>query len=134
MTRNRNARTVLVIEDDPGILEGLRTLFELSDLPPAAWASSAAEAMWLLDTGAADPSLILVDGRLPDCHGIELIGELRSRFTAKECEIYLFSADSYSAATLSSLAINGYIRKPFDADELIALASRHSPAPKSAAG
>src|SRR4051794_26263114 len=87
---------VLIVEDDPGILEGLQTLFEISEVPQAHWAHNAREALALVNTLNPPPSLILVDGRLPDCHGLELIQTIRQRLPEDVSDIYLFSADSFT--------------------------------------
>ena len=71
-----------------------------------------------------------MDGRLPDMHGLELIRILRQRLP-NETAIYLFSADAHCAAPSlnpnSGLRIDGFIAKPFDADEFVGILTQHIP-------
>ena len=114
---------ILIVEDDPGIRSALQTFFSLVSLN-AHWAESGGHALAILDTLTEMPKFILVDGRLPDMHGLELIKTLRARLPADTC-IYLFSADHY-AGHFENMGINGFISKPFDADKLVTLASQYA--------
>ena len=114
---------ILIVEDDSGIRSALQTFFSMVSLK-AHWAETGGHALAILDTAITMPKFILVDGRLPDMHGLELIKILRVRLPADTC-IYLFSADHY-AEHFDKMGINGFIPKPFDADKLVTLASHYA--------
>lgn len=115
--------TLLVVEDDAGIRSALAMFFQLASVK-AVFAETGGHALALLDTLEYAPTMILVDGRLPDMHGLELIQILRSRMSP-ETAIYLFSADDFTHCPISDLGISGFISKPFDAEKLLDLAQLH---------
>ena len=114
---------ILIVEDDAGIRSALQTFFSLVSLD-AHWAESGGHALAILETLTEMPRFILVDGRLPDMHGLELIKILRKLLPLDTC-IYLFSADHYNGH-FENMGINGFISKPFDADKLVSLASQYA--------
>lgn len=122
---------VLVVEDDENIREVLRILFELEGFA-AHWASTGEEALACLreteESERSLPRLILVDGKLPDMVGPELVRVMRQKLP-EECSVYLFSADpNFVQWGWRKGEISGFIHKPFDSDELVRLiqASLHS--------
>lgn len=126
-----NDPKILIVEDDDSIRETLQSLLDFVGLP-ARWATHAQEAIdtitHLLAEKLTLPSVIVVDGRLPDMHGLELIRILRQKLP-NETAIYLFSADSHMAGPSlnpnSGLRIDGFIAKPFDADEFVGILTQH---------
>jgi DNA-binding response OmpR family regulator len=115
---------ILIVEDDESIRSALQAFFQLVNLD-AQWAEDGTQALSILDQTETSPNLILVDGRLPDMHGLELIQILRKRLP-KETSIYLFSADTEYSNRLEQFGVDGFIPKPFDADSLVSLASRYA--------
>jgi DNA-binding NarL/FixJ family response regulator len=69
--------SVLLVEDDAMVRSWVRLSLRASEFRVAAEASSAVEALELLD--AVEPDFLLVDYHLPDHRGTELIRELRRR-------------------------------------------------------
>ena len=115
---------ILIVEDDESIRSALKTFFQLVSLP-AHWAVDATHALSIVARMESPPTLILVDGRLPDMHGLELIQILRKTLP-RSTSIYLFSADTEYATQLERFGVDGFIPKPFDADSLVSLASRYA--------
>jgi DNA-binding NtrC family response regulator len=72
----RPARKILVVDDDPDLLQSLRVLLEAYDYH-VIMAANAAAAI----TGVAEqqPDLVLTDIYMPDADGFELINALRER-------------------------------------------------------
>jgi DNA-binding NarL/FixJ family response regulator len=68
---------IFLIDDDAMARGWLRLSLRGSEFPVVREAASAAEALNLISQ--AEPGLLLVDHRLPDSGGIELIRELRDR-------------------------------------------------------
>ena len=73
--------SVLVVDDDADLRTGLRTLLEARGIDVVE-ASSLREATAM--SRLYEPSLLLVDGMLPDGNGIEWISALRSEGTTTE--------------------------------------------------
>lgn len=119
---------ILIIEDDVGIQEAMKSLFEMVDIQ-ASFAGSGEEALAALKGRRTPPSLIVVDGRLPDTHGLFLAQQMRP-LVLPGTAMYLFSADPRqsfgSEAQLVQAGITGFIEKPFDADDFIDIALQHT--------
>jgi DNA-binding NarL/FixJ family response regulator len=71
--------SLLLVEDDAMVRSWVRLSLRASEFRVTAEASSAVEALELLD--AVEPDFLLVDYHLPDHRGTELIRELRRRGT-----------------------------------------------------
>jgi DNA-binding NarL/FixJ family response regulator len=69
--------SLLLVEDDAMVRSWVRLSLRASEFRVTAEASSAVEALELLD--AVEPDFLLVDYHLPDHRGTELIRELRRR-------------------------------------------------------
>jgi DNA-binding NarL/FixJ family response regulator len=72
---NEGEVSVLLVEDDPMVRSWVRLALQGSEFRLAGEAATAAEALGLADRRATD--LLLVDYRLPDAVGTELVRELR---------------------------------------------------------
>ena len=108
----------MVIEDDPTIQDVLKILFQMESID-AYWASCGAEALSMLEHIPV-PKFVLLDGRLPDIHGLELASKIHER-TDESATIYLCSADSECEEMIVGTKIRGFIPKPFDADRVVAI-------------
>jgi DNA-binding NarL/FixJ family response regulator len=71
--------SLLLVEDDAMVRSWVRLSLRASEFRVTAEASSAVEALELID--AVEPDFLLVDYHLPDHRGTELIRELRRRGT-----------------------------------------------------
>lgn len=69
--------SLLLVEDDAMVRSWVRLSLRASEFRVSAEASSAVEALELLD--AVEPDFLLVDYHLPDHRGTELVRELRRR-------------------------------------------------------
>jgi len=66
---------ILLVDDDPGVLRGLRGLLSDEGFSPVE-ARSTAEAMRLLEAPGSPPALMLLDLRMPGETGLELLARL----------------------------------------------------------
>ncbi len=112
-------RRVLIVEDDPGLRELLRTVLSLHEVEvdvacSVAEAKAAAEAAPRLHYDVA-----LVDMTLDDGDGSAVLATLDERNVAHT--LFVMSG-SDPGDTLGPAA--GWLRKPFDADELLSLLRR----------
>jgi DNA-binding NarL/FixJ family response regulator len=84
---------VLIVEDDLALVAFLVTRLEYeSDLRVAAYATDAGEGLRL--ARELQPDVVLCDYDLPDLHGVELIGRLRTELPAAALVLYTASHTS----------------------------------------
>lgn len=122
---------VLVVEDEPQILQALRILLTGAGYAvEQAQSASAARAA----VAALPPDLVLLDLVLPDGHGVELCRELRQ---ASDLPVVVLSAigDEREKVRALDAGADDYVTKPFGADELLArLRAALRRAPEAATG
>ncbi len=114
-------RRVLVVDDDQDLAESLVELLQLRKYVARA-AGSIAEALRV----AADmrPDVVLVDLRLGQANGIDLIAALRQRDPDALCVVITAYADTETAIAALQRGAYDYLRKPLGGDELLALLGR----------
>lgn len=113
------AEKVLIVDDHPVVLDGLRLL--LSDVMEGVQvftASSGSQAVSVVESNL-DLDWIFLDVNLPDIDGIDLMLSLESKkITAN---IVVLSSDSRPSVTDRALKqhANGFLSKSFDQQDLI---------------
>jgi two-component system KDP operon response regulator KdpE len=115
---------VLVVEDDPSLVQLLRATLEGQGMQSID-ARSAADAIFLCRSH--NPDLVLLDLGLPDRDGMEVLRELRGWFSKP---IIVLSARRKEDDKVRALdeGADDYLAKPFGAQELLArlrVALRH---------
>ncbi|MFP3951585.1 MAG: response regulator [Candidatus Bathyarchaeia archaeon] len=88
-------------------------------------AGSRGEALRVLDEQSLD--LILMDVMLPDMNGFEACRELKIKPATREIPVVMFTVldrdrDREMAAEVEA---DGYLAKPFEADELVETIEKH---------
>ncbi len=113
----RRKRRVLCVDDDKDTLELLRVFFE-SDGFYVKTANTALGATYLLQNSLFD--LYLLDNRLPDMHGLDLIKKIRTFDVSTP--IVLSSGDAREEEQKRALmcGAQAYVTKPWDPDVLLA--------------
>jgi DNA-binding NarL/FixJ family response regulator len=109
---------ILIIEDHPVVIEGLRKLLDASGLARhCLTASSGIESLAYLKDFS--PDIVLLDINLPDIHGIELCKILRN--TIPDLKILAISSFTQrsSIARMMENGAMGYILKNASEDEII---------------
>ncbi|HEX5386892.1 MAG TPA: response regulator [Gemmatimonadales bacterium] len=114
MNDGKGRRRVLIVEDEPA----LRLSYERYFTPryDLVFASTGAEAMARLEERA--PDVAVLDMRLPDTDGVELLR--RIRHSRPELPVIITTAYMSIEPQLKVLDLphSGYIVKPFRLDEL----------------
>ena len=116
MTAPRLARPLLlVVDDEMPVLKVVERLAVRIGFDVVTCASGA-EAMRTLLRKPAD--LAMVDLRMPDVNGLELLRQIRT--TVPGCEVILMTAHAAvdSAVEAIKLGAREYLTKPFDFDRL----------------
>jgi CheY-like chemotaxis protein/signal transduction histidine kinase/HAMP domain-containing protein len=86
----RDVRTLLIVEDDPAEREGILKLIGDGDVRNTA-VGTAREALNALQAGRFD--CVVLDLRLPDMGGLELIETIRKRPNLRELPIVVYAAE-----------------------------------------
>ena len=109
---------VLVIDDDPVIVQLLRVNFEIEGFEVV----SAADGREGFERAKADrPDLVLSDIMMPRMDGLELVAQLKAHASTRSLPIILLSAKAQNAEVQQGLdaGADDYVTKPFDPLELI---------------
>ena len=122
--------TILAVDDDRTIREGLVRTLVASGFR-ARPAEGVAEARVELARGGIDA--VLLDVRLKDGDGIELLAELRGAYPALPIVMATAYGDSERTIQAMKLGAFDYVTKPFDLDLLLATLRRALKAPAVAA-
>ena len=110
---------VLIIEDDPGLLRGLKDNFEAQDYRVQLARDGRAGLSAAL---AAPPDLIVLDIMLPILNGYEICRALRAN--GLETPIIMLTAKGQEEDIIRGLEVGAddYVTKPFSIRELLARA------------
>ena len=109
---------VLVVDDDPVILELLRINFEIEGFEVL----SAVDGQQGLERARADaPDVVLSDIMMPRLDGLQLLTRLRDDPATAAIPVVLLSAKAQNAEVQRGLSLGAddYVTKPFDPLELI---------------
>ncbi len=109
--------SVLVVDDDRDVVEFLRDV--LARDFTVLVATTPGEALDLFERHA--PRVVIVDQRLPDTSGLELLGRIKAR----DPSTVRIMMSGYEDADVVMRALNEelawrFLRKPFNRDELLA--------------
>lgn len=110
--------TVLVVEDDPVIIDLLTLTLELED-----WTVlRAKDAVSALETACAEvPDVVVSDVMMPGRSGLDLIADLRADDATAAIPVILLSARALAAEVAEGYSAGAvdYVTKPFDPDDLV---------------
>ncbi|MDQ1239175.1 MAG: two-component system, NtrC family, response regulator AtoC [Thermodesulfobacteriota bacterium] len=112
---------VLVIDDQPSILESMQIFFRLRGWEPYT-AVTGPEGLRL--AGDVKPSLVVLDLRLPGMNGLEVLEQLRSRLPDTSVIMITAYQDMESTIQATKLGAFDYIHKPIDINEMDAVLKR----------
>jgi CheY-like chemotaxis protein len=119
-------RALLYIEDDDNNISLVKALLKRRPQIELQVAMNGRDGI----QAAIDsqPALILLDNRLPDATGTEILGELASLPATAAIPVVVLSSDADDV--IAQLVANGAIEavpKPFDIHEFIAMLDRYFP-------
>jgi len=108
---------VLIVDDDPRVRGTLSDVLKLKGHAPLT-AATGKEALERIE--AESPAVALIDLKLEDMSGLELMKEMRSRsLLDTACIIITGYASQESAIEAMNLGAYSYLRKPYDVDQLL---------------
>lgn len=106
---------ILLVDDEPGILEGLQMLFELEGYEVLT-ASDGEQALELVRD--AHPDLVLTDYMMPRMDGLTLVTALRAEPETAALLIVVSSAVTLPAGEARDSA-DAILRKPVSIDQVL---------------
>jgi CheY-like chemotaxis protein len=117
---------VLVVDDDPDILDAIRFLLE--DEGYAVTTTEKGEyAENLHDGNGGLPDLIILDVLLSGRDGRTICQHLKSRPDTQHIPVIMISAHPDAEPAAYAVGANHFLPKPFDMFHLLALVERFSP-------
>jgi CheY-like chemotaxis protein len=118
MTKSREVKTVLVIEDEDDIRRFARRLLELEGYQVLE-AANGDDGLRLI-RGTRNLSMVLLDLRLPGRDGWVVMDEMKSdpKFSKVPVVVFSASAAEWQRKKALSMGAVGYLVKPLDAASL----------------
>jgi len=118
---DRDRPTVLVVDDETGILETLEILLRSEGFAPQV-AHGGRAGLEALEHGAHD--IVLTDVRMPQVSGVEILAAARRH--DKDVPVILMTAQATLQTAVQAVNEGAfyYIQKPFRNDELVAILRR----------
>jgi len=120
-TAATSAPTVLVIDDEMGILDAIRILLKSEGFIPY---TALGGKKGLEQIAALKPELIITDVRMPDVTGLDILASVRAH--DPEAVVILMTAQASLQSAIGAVN-NGafyYIQKPFKNEELVTIVRR----------
>lgn len=113
-------KTILVVEDDRNLLDGVRNILELEGFHVLV-AGDGLEALDVLRRQAIPPDLILSDIMMPHMDGIELLEAVRRESRWLSIPVIYLTARGQRDDILRAkqMGVDDYIIKPYDPLELV---------------
>lgn len=118
---DRYVREVLVVDDEPAILQIARDVLEDAGFHVAT-AANGAEALRLLEHWR--PAVVLLDMQMPIVDGGAFTRTMRER--GMDVPIVVMTAGSSAVRWAKELGVAGYLSKPFEIDALVDVTSRYA--------
>ncbi len=118
--------TILVVEDDLTLLEGIQDILELERYEVLT-AEHGVDALRILESATTPPDLIVSDIMMPEMDGIEFLKKVREidRFVYIPFIFLTAKGEKADIQQAKRLGVDDYVVKPFSADDiLIAIDSR----------
>ncbi|HUU91688.1 MAG TPA: sigma-54 dependent transcriptional regulator [Phycisphaerae bacterium] len=113
--------SVLIIEDEEGVRTALQKRLRLSDCSAEAAATGEAG---LTRLGEAPADLVLLDYRLPDANGLELLEQIRNRWP--DTLVIMMTAYTNVDVAIQAVRLGAYdyVSKPFSLDEMMVVVDK----------
>ncbi len=110
-------KLVLVVDDDPDLRELMKLLLEGAGYVVQT-ASDGRDALERVSLKL--PALVLLDMKMPGMNGWQFAEELRRAY-ARRVPIVVVTAAEDARKTAEEIGAEGYLGKPFDLDDVLAL-------------
>ena len=110
-------RRILVVDDEPDIVEMLQSLLEIEGFTVST-ATSGAQALAAL---ALHPALVLLDIMMPDMDGHAVLAAIRAQHDQAALPVLMVTArnDVVDIGAALDAGANGFVVKPFEMENLL---------------
>lgn len=109
------AKTVVICDDDDGILEVTKLFLELEGYKVVTLKNCAGFFDCLVNT---KPDVVLMDIWMPNKWGDQVTKELKADPVMRTIPVLLFSANPDIEKVVEISGADGFIRKPFDLEQV----------------
>jgi DNA-binding response OmpR family regulator len=123
MTMSKQKK-ILLVDDDPDILEFLQELLEMEGYAVAT--TGKAEYVEKLHDGDGLPDLIILDVLLSGKDGREIVKHLKRQKETRHIPVIMFSAHPSAERTARAAGADDFVAKPFEIDEVLAKIEKYS--------
>jgi len=111
-----NGSTILIVDDDPNLTKTLSDIVRLQGFVPIV----VAKGKTALDRLNGEmPAVALIDLKLPDMDGLEVMRKIKERSPGTECIVLTGYGSQESAIEAVNLGAYGYMQKPYDVEHLV---------------
>ncbi len=107
---------ILIVDDDQNLRRTLEDILRTKGFRPIS-ASCGVSAMTVMESEV--PAVALIDLKMEDMSGLELLARIRDRFPTTECIMITGHASSETAIEAINLGAYSYLEKPYDVDQLL---------------
>lgn len=115
---------VLIADDDPDIVESLKSVLEIENLPlEVITAANEKQARKIAENESID--IALLDVRLGKKNGLELVPLLKQRNQYIQCIMMTGYPDIQYAVNAIRFGADDFLRKPIDAEHLVSAIKRY---------
>ena len=115
------SKRILIIEDDPDILEMMTYILQDEGYRVTA----SVDCGPLDEIASVKPDLILMDNRLGGSSGAEACKKLKTEAATAHIPVILVSANMHLQELTRESRADGFMTKPFDLEELVAVVRHH---------
>tara|TARA_R110002049_G_scaffold116110_1_gene268490 strand:+ start:57558 stop:57929 length:372 start_codon:yes stop_codon:yes gene_type:complete len=113
MVREKN---ILLVEDDFEIGKWLeKRILELKNIKSLCWKTNIKEASVAIYVD--NPDIIILDLKLPDGNGIDLLKEIKRK--NNKCKVFIFSVNNELRKICLRLGADDFFDKTMDSEKLI---------------
>ena len=118
MSKMRNQKTILVVDDDKMNIKVARFILEQADYSVIE-ATSGAECLMLLKSKPVD--LVLLDVEMPVMNGLKTLERIREDIDLMEIPVVFLTSDASKDTVINAgkLDVTGYVKKPYVPQELL---------------
>ena len=113
--------SILIVDDDPSLRKTLSDILRAKSYMPIAKKTGKAALKRIKDE---PPDVALIDLKLEDMSGLEVMKEIKERSPGTECIVITGYASKESAIEATNLGAYGYLEKPYDIDQLLLMIQR----------
>lgn len=114
----KKSLSILVIDDDPEILEAVSTILKAQGHRPRAASTLNDECLKELTEKKYCPDLIILDILLSGLDGRELCRKLKEQGTTRDIPIIMFSAYPHAENSAKRAGAEAFLSKPFSLRDL----------------